>query len=307
MTHLGMLIAALLIDGLVGDPEILWRRLPHPAALMGRAVSLLEQALNRGGWRRIKGALAMIALVTVSGGIGCAVAALPYGHVFEIAGAAILLAQNSLARHVAAVARALEVSLPAGRKAVAMIVGRDPDALDRGGVARSAIESAAENLSDGVIAPAFWFLLAGLPGIMIYKAVNTADSMVGYRTPRFEAFGWAAARLDDLLNWVPARIAGLLICAAHLSWGSFRVMLRDAPLHRSPNAGWPEAAAAAVIGVAISGPRMYDGCMVEYPFVHAEGRRDPTPGDIDAVVRLNWRTWALTVVLLIMAAGYWGV
>jgi len=177
-----------------------------------------------------------------------------------------------------------------------MIVGRDTATLDQSGVARSAIESAAENFSDGVLAPAFWFLLLGLPGIMVYKIVNTADSMIGYRNDRYREFGWAAARFDDLLNWIPARLSGLLICAVSRTPRAFAIMRRDAPLHRSPNAGWPEAATAAAIGVAISGPRVYDGAMTDDPFVNPDGRRYLNARDIDAATALLWRVWGALVL-----------
>jgi adenosylcobinamide-phosphate synthase len=307
MTVLDMLIVALVLDALIGDPDVLWRRVPHPAALMGRAVSELDRGLNRGAHRQAKGVLALLILAAGALLTGWVITALPDHGVLETLLAAILLAQNSLARHVALVARALERGLDEGRRAVAMIVGRDPAALDESGVARSAIESAAENFSDGVVAPAFWFLVGGLPGMILYKAVNTADSMIGYRTPRHGEFGWASARFDDLLNLFPARLSGLLICAAHLSPRAFSIMWRDAPLHRSPNAGWPEAAAAAVAGVAISGPRSYDGVRIDYPFVNAEGRRDLGPGDIDRAVRINWRSWALMLALPVFARLVWSL
>ena len=206
--------------------------------------------------------------------------------------AAILLAQKSLVQHVEAVGDALRLSLSQGRRAVAMIVGRDTAALDEPAVARAAIESAAENLSDGVIAPAFWFLIGGLPGILIYKITNTADSMIGHRTPRHEEFGWAAARFDDLLNLIPARLTALLIALAH-GWLDPAPILRDAPLHRSPNAGWPEAAMAVVLNVALSGPRSYHGEMREFPWVWPEGRRDIGPDAVDAACAALWRAWAL--------------
>jgi adenosylcobinamide-phosphate synthase len=307
MSHIDILIAALILDALIGDPDWLWRRLPHPAAVMGRAVSALDRHLNRAPFRRAKGVVALLVLGLGAALVGWLFAALPDHGLLETVVVAVLLAQNSLARHVGLVARALEKGLAEGRRAVAMIVGRDPAALDESGVARSAIESAAENFSDGVVAPAFWFLVGGLPGMLLYKAVNTADSMIGYRTPRHAEFGWASARFDDLLNLIPARLSGLLICAAHLSLRAARVMWRDAPLHRSPNAGWPEAAAAAVSGVAISGPRSYDGVRIDYPFVNAEGRRDLGPGDIDRAVRINWRSWALMLALLVFARLVWSL
>ena len=250
----GLLIPALLLDAALGEPRWLWDRWPHPAVLMGRAVGALDATLNRGRGRRAKGVAAVLILCVGAGALGRAIAAIPDFGVLETIAAAILLAQRSLAQHVRAVADALRLSLPEGRRMVARIVGRDTASLDAAGVARAAIESAAENLSDGVVAPAFWFLIAGLPGLAVYKVVNTADSMIGHRTPRHEAFGWAAARLDDLLNLVPARLTAGLIALGHGVWRVGPV-LRDARLHRSPNAGWPEAAMALVLDVSPSPAR----------------------------------------------------
>lgn len=294
-----LLTAALLLDGWLGEPAWLWRRLPHPAVLMGRSVDLLDRALNRGRRRRAKGVLAAALLLGGWGGLGALLALL--GPVAEVLCAAVLLAQRSLADHVAAVARALRRSLPEGRAAVAMIVGRDTAAMDAPRVARAAIESAAENLSDGVVAPALWFAVAGLPGIAAYKALNTADSMIGHRTPRHEAFGWAAARLDDAANWVPARVTAGLILAAHATPG-WRAVAREARRHRSPNAGWPEAAAARVLGVALSGPRAYGGREEHHPFVNPAGLHAIGASEIDAATATLWRTWRLLVALALLGA-----
>ncbi len=301
MSHLQIIIIALLLDGLIGDPDPLWRKYPHPAALMGRAVGALERHFNTGNYRRGKGIAALGLLLGVAWLVGQLIATLDIFGLFDILLATILLAQNSLMRHVSAVARGLETSLAEGRTAVAMIVGRDARNLDRNGVIRSAIESLAENFSDAVVAPVFWFLVFGLPGIMVYKMANTADSMIGYRSDRYRAFGWAAARFDDLLNWIPARISGALICLAHGSRRAFAVMLRDSPKHRSPNAGWPESATAAVIGIAISGPRIYDGHKTDDGFVNAEGRFELEPADIDRALAAIWRVWAVMLALLGLA------
>ncbi|EKE44296.1 cobalamin biosynthesis protein CobD [Oceaniovalibus guishaninsula JLT2003] len=291
------LVLALLLDAALGEPRWLWSRLPHPAILMGRAVGWADARFNRGADPRAAGVLALAGLIAVAWAIGAAIASL--GPVATVPVAAILLAQRSLAQHVAAVAEALRRSLPEGRKVVAMIVGRDTQAMDPPAIARAAIESAAENLGDGVVAPAFWFAILGLPGLIVYKLVNTADSMIGHRTPRHERFGWAAARLDDALNWVPARLTALLIAGAGGAWRGWARIRIDAPLHRSPNAGWPEAAMAVALGVALSGPRSYDGRMRDFPFVNAPGRRDIGPAEIDAAVTLLWKAWA---VLLGLAA-----
>lgn len=286
-----LLVPALLLDAAFGEPHWLWSRLPHPAVVMGRAVGWLDAKLNRGENRKAKGVLALLVLVLGAGLAGAAIASLPDGGLLEVLAAAILLAQRSLVDHVRAVGDALRLSLSDGRRMVARIVGRDTTALDEAGVARAAIESAAENLSDGVVAPALAFLVFGLPGLMIYKITNTADSMIGHRTPRHEQFGWAAARFDDLLNWIPARLTAALILLAHGRFDPAPV-LRDGPLHRSPNAGWPEAAMAVVLDVALSGPRSYNGVMTAFPWVWPEGRADPGPDQIDAACTALWRAWA---------------
>ncbi|MBL4918056.1 adenosylcobinamide-phosphate synthase CbiB [Szabonella alba] len=295
----GMLALALLLDAATGEPRAIWDRWPHPAVLMGRAVGWADARLNRGNMRRLKGTLAMAGLALAAGLIGAIIAWLPDYGLLEVLLAAVLIAQRSLVQHVQAVADALRLSLGDGRRAVAQIVGRDTGAMQASDVARAAIESAGENLSDGVVAPAFWFLVAGLPGLMIYKITNTADSMIGHRTPRHEQFGWAAARLDDGLNWIPARLTALLIALAHGHTDPAPI-LRDARLHRSPNAGWPEAALARVLNCALSGPRSYGGKWQDFPWVWPEGRRDPGPADIDAGVRALWRTWGLMLGIVIL-------
>ena len=298
-----LLVPALILDAALGEPPWLWSRVPHPVVLMGRWLGWLDRPLNRGARRRAKGVLALfLTLIPVA-----AVSALPwflsYGWVIEVVGAAILLAQRSLIDHVGAVARGLRDGLGPGRAAVGLIVGRDPAILDESGVARAAIESAAENFADGVIAPAFWFAVGGLPGIALYKAINTADSMIGHRTERFAEFGWAAARLDDLVNWIPARLAGALLCLTGGQSGAWRVMWTDARTHRSPNAGWPEAALAAGLGIALGGPRRYAGeGVVEAPYINAAGRHDLTPDDIDEACRLLWTAWAGLIFLAVIIA-----
>lgn len=242
----------------------------------------------------------MLALCAMAAMLGWIIESVP-GSLLDVIIVAILLAQRSLVDHVQAVADALRLSLGDARRSVAMIVGRDTKDMDAPSVARSAIESAAENLSDGVTAPIFWFAIAGLPGLLIYKITNTADSMIGYRTPRHEDFGWAAARLDDLLNLIPARLTAVMIWAV-TSRPDIGAILREAPLHRSPNAGWPEAAMAHGLDIALSGPRSYDGVMQPYPFVNAEGERTLGPDDIDRAVQTLWRTWALTLALALIGA-----
>jgi adenosylcobinamide-phosphate synthase len=291
----------MVLDAALGEPRWLWDRLPHPAVLIGRAIGWADQRFNCGPFRRMRGMGLTIALVILGAVLGHGIAAL--GWLPDILLTAMLLAQKSLTGHVAAVGRALRLSIPAGRLAVAQIVGRDTQSLDSPGIARAAIESAAENLSDGVIAPIFWYLVAGLPGLLIYKAVNTADSMIGYRTPKHRDFGWASARLDDVLNLIPARLTALLILIAARHRPDWRALRAEARLHRSPNAGWPEAAMARALNIALSGPRSYHGAMRDFPWVHPTGNRSPGPMDIDRAVAILWRCWALALVVALLLAS----
>jgi adenosylcobinamide-phosphate synthase len=296
-----LLTLALIADGVVGEPKKLWDRVPHPVVLMGRAVGLLDRTLNRGEDRRRKGIAAAAILVVGSFVVGGLIGALPGGPLFELVGAMVLLAQKSLVDHVRAVAAGLREGIGPARAALRHIVGRDPDTLDEPGVARAAIESAAENFSDGVVAPAFWFFLLGLPGMIAYKAVNTADSMIGHRNEKYAEFGWAAARLDDLLNLAPARLSAVLIAlVSRRRRLALRTALRDARTHASPNAGWPEAAMAAALDVALGGPRVYPDRTVEAPLIHAPGRLDATADDVDASVKLLWNAW-IALIVLVMA------
>jgi adenosylcobinamide-phosphate synthase len=312
--HAALILAcALLLDAALGDPGWLWRRAPHPIVLMGRLIGWLDDALNRGArdWlRRAAGVAALALVITITGGVALALHFLfaqhSVGVTAEAVTAAILLAQRNLYDHVAAVESALrEGGLIAGREAVSQIVGRDPNALDESGVCSAAIETLAENFSDGIVAPAFWYLIAGLPGIAIYKAVNTADSMIGHRTPHHEAFGWGAARLDDLANLIPARLSGLLttIAAAIPARGNVRrawtAMLRDAPRHRSPNAGWPEAAMAGALGIAIGGPRSYASQRLEAVRMNEGARPALTPADIRRALRLFLAACAVQFILVL--------
>ncbi len=302
MSHAAILALALLLDAWLGEPGWLWSRVPHPAVLIGRLIDRLDRALNRGGARRARG-VAVAAILLIGGGLaGWAVAQLPGGAILETLLGAILLAQRSLVDHVRAVADGLRMSLAQGRRAVARIVGRDTAQMDAPAIARASIESAAENFSDGVVAPAFWFLLLGLPGMLAYKAINTADSMIGYQSDRYRDFGWAVARLDDALNWLPARLSAALIALAHLRLDAWPTIRRDAPLHRSPNAGWPEAAMAVSLNVSLSGPRSYGGQLRDFPWVHAQGERMPGPGHVDRAVRALWRAWGLGLVLVLALA-----
>ncbi len=296
-----ILLLALILDAVLGDPAIVYARLPHPVALIGRVIAWLDRRWNRDDQgdvaRRWAGVIVCLALVLVSAGVGLAIeralAGFRFGWIAEAIIVSLFLAQNSLFSHVATVASALtNDGLAGGRRAVARIVGRDPESLDEAGVCRAALESLAENFSDGVVAPAFWALIFGLPGILVYKTINTADSMIGHKTPRHLAFGWAVARLDDMLNLIPARLAGLLIVASAVivpgarSSNSFRAMIRDAAKHRSPNAGWQEAALAGALGVALAGPRRYAGAVVEDHWMNLGGRQEATPDDVRRGLRV---------------------
>lgn len=292
-------VIAMVLDALLGEPDWLWARLPHPAVLMGRAVAALDKRLNNN--TRRAGVWVVFLLVAGALGLGVILTALP-GYWAEVLVGAVMLAQKSLVDHVRAVGDALWLSLGDGRRAVAMIVGRDVRDMDEAAVARGAIESGAENFSDGVIAPLFWFCVAGLPGLLSYKVINTADSMIGYRTERYENFGWAAAKLDDLLNLIPARLTAGLIWLAAPRRGEWSAIRRDAALHRSPNAGWPEAAMAPALDVSLSGPRSYDGVMQDFPWVHPQGRKDAGPKDIEQSVTVLWRAWAIALGIVIVVA-----
>jgi adenosylcobinamide-phosphate synthase len=294
-----MLILAMLLDAAFGEPRAVWNRIPHPAVLMGRLVAWCDRRFNRGEARKARGVLVALGLFLGGLLVGWLIHILPDRGVIEVLAAAILIAQKSLVEHVRAVADALRRSVPEGRQAVAMIVGRDTTEMTGPDIARAAIESAAENLSDGVVAPIFWYLVLGLPGMVAYKLVNTADSMIGHMTPRYRDFGWASARLDDVLNLIPARLTALLIALSH-GWVDPAPILRDAPKHRSPNAGWPESALAPVLNVALSGPRSYNGVRKDYPWVWPEGRRDPGPDDIDAAADALWRVWAVLLAFALL-------
>ena len=300
------LAIALLVDRFVIDPDRLWRRIPHPVVGFGWLIDRAERAMRgvfRGRtWERSGGIAILAGLVTISVAIGWLIVRVPHlGAALSTLGAAVLLAQRSLGAHVERVGEGLRHDLSSGRREVAMIVGRDVTSLDESGVSSAAIESLAENVSDGVVAPAFWYLLLGLPGIVAYKAVNTADSMIGHRTPRFERLGWASARFDDLLNLVPARLTALLIAAASGRFHALATAWRDARLHRSPNAGWPEAAMAAALGVRLGGPRRYGADLLNETPMNATGR-PAAPADIARALRVFGRVlWLLLASVVLVA------
>ncbi|MEM1272429.1 MAG: adenosylcobinamide-phosphate synthase CbiB [Pseudomonadota bacterium] len=295
------LALALILDAIFGEPRWLWSRLPHPTVMIGHVIGWGDITFNRGRGRKLKGLAFLLALSAIALLVGWGIARLPFGVFWETLVAAILLAQRSLSQHVLAVANGLYLSLQEGRAAVAMIVGRDTKHMTTTSISRAAIESAGENFSDGVIAPAFWFAVLGLPGMIFYKAINTADSMIGHRTPRYAEFGWASARLDDLVNWAPARLSALLIALSQADFGAWRRAKEEGPRHRSPNAGWPEAALAHALNVAVSGPRDYAGHTENHPLVNGTGRLEAGPGDIETAMDVLWGSWAcfLTIVTII--------
>jgi adenosylcobinamide-phosphate synthase len=305
-------LAALVLEALVGYPAWLHRRLPHPVVAVGAAIDGLERRWNQPTrsepMRRVLGIVALAILVgaaiALGGSLDRVLKAQIWGFPVWIAIATVGLAQRSLHQHVAAVARPLAASdLASARAAVAQIVGRDVHRLDLSGVSTAAIESLAESFSDGVVAPAFWLLVGGLAGLFAYKVVNTADSMIGHLEPRYRAFGWAAARTDDLMNLIPARLAGALIALAGA--GGWGVMVRDAPRHASPNAGWPEAAMAGALRIHVGGPAVYDGVMMERPRFGVGRAADA--GDVRRGLVLYRRACALLWSGLAAGALLWRV
>jgi len=307
----GAMAVALAVDAVLGWPEQLFRLAGHPVTWLGRLIDRVDETCNRDSdspaFRRAAGVMAtllVIALPTALAWIIQVQLTTGWSRIL-IAGilAWPLLALRSLRDHVAAVARPLQSGeLEAARSAVSRIVGRDPADLDEAGIARASIESLAENTSDGVIAPVFWGAIFGLPGLVGYKTINTLDSMIGHRTPRHKAFGWAAARIDDLANFIPARLTGFLFAVlSGQPANALSCMMKDARSHRSINAGWPEAAIAGALGVRLSGPRIYDGMPTNEPWLNG-ATRDPLAADIAQALKLYGRTmWLLAAVLVILA------
>ncbi len=288
-----ILLISLVLDAVCGNMNLVFRVLPHPVKFIGAATAFFDRKLNRpsrGEWTlRMRGILVVMLLCCLAWAVGrfleAVAAGWHYGWLVDVICLVVLLAQRELFDRVGAVATALERSLSQGRDALHHVAGRDPSVLDRHGVARAAVESCAENFADAVVAPAFWYLLAGLPGLFIHKTVSTLDSMIGYRSPRYQAFGWAAARLDDLLVLIPARLAGIILVIAALftpsgrPWSALTVMLRDAGNHSSPNAGWPEGAMAGACGFALGGSRRYKGHVAKDGWI-GSGTARLTPADI---------------------------
>ncbi|MBB2181025.1 cobalamin biosynthesis protein CobD [Gluconacetobacter tumulicola] len=301
------MLVALMLDAAVGWPQNLYARVGHPVTWLGALIDAGDRRLNRPKAsdvsRRVAGVVLAGGVIVLAAGIAQAAShLLPEGRIGVILTGILawpLVAARSLHDHVNAVARPLAAGDLAGaRRAVSMIVGRNPDPLDGAGIARAAAESLAENTSDGIVAPLFWGMLLGLPGIAAYKAINTMDSMIGHRTPRHEAFGWAAARIDDVVNLAPARLTGLLFAlASSRPVTALRVMLRDARSHRSPNAGWPEAAFAGALGIRLSGPRTYADRVADEPWLNGTAP-EPQPADLARGLALYRRVMVMLAILM---------
>jgi adenosylcobinamide-phosphate synthase len=299
-------LCALAFEAAVGYPAALHLRLPHPVSWIGAALDRLERRFNQPrvnpGGRRALGIASLILVAGASALAGAALQRLFFGSFWGLAGfvlaASTGLAQRSLFDHVTPVARALDrTDLTEARRMVSRIVGRDVASLDASGIAAAGLESLAESFNDGVVAPVFWLLISGLPGLFAYKAVNTADSMIGHREPRWRDFGWAAARTDDLMNFVPARVAGMLIVLA--AGRGLATMVRDAPAHASPNAGWPEAAMAGALRLRLGGPATYDGI----PYARARFGQGDVPGAADLRRGLGVYVTACALMWAAIAAG----
>ena len=304
MNTIQILLIALILDYLIGDPNKVWSKIPHPAVIMGKLISWFDYNFNFGSALKFKGIFAIFSLSIMACLIGQFIHSLPDYGLIELLITAILLAHNSLVKHVKDVLIGLNNSLNEGRNAVACIVGRQTKNLDESNVSRAAVESAAENFSDAVIAPIFWYLLLGLPGLFLYKMTNTADSMIGNKSEKYLLFGFGAAKFDDLMNWIPSRICGTLMCAAYLSKSNFLIMLKDAKLHASPNAGWPEAAMASILNVALAGPRSYHDKLTDYEFINSSGRHDMDKTDINDALKVLNRSWFILIIIVSIANFY---
>jgi adenosylcobinamide-phosphate synthase len=317
LLHPIALFFALLADAALGEPHWLYRRVAHPIVLIGQVIAWADARFNResaaAAMRRRGGLLVCWCLVILSFLLGWIIQALllalPAGELWLGLLMSTLVAQQSLYVHVADVAKAMELSgVEGGRIAVARIVGRDPEALDEAGISRAALESLAENFSDGIVAPVFWGLVLGLPGMLAYKTINTMDSMIGHKTKRHLDFGRAAARLDDLVNLPASRLAALLLVLACFvqrgadAAAAWRAVRRDARRHKSPNAGWPEAALAGALGFAIAGPRRYHGVLVADPWMNDGGRWQLSAADIRAGLALYWRACVLLAAVVLAIA-----
>jgi len=310
MSGAAFILLAWGVELIFGWPDWLYKRCRHPVVWFGAAISRCEQAFNKDSkshkLRYVLGAISSLVLIVVTTGIAMIITTLLPNNVWGLAAEAIiassLIASKSLYIHVQAVARPLSAGdLDSARRAVSMIVGRDPTQLDEADIASAALESLAENASDGVIAPLFWGAIGGLPALTAYKAINTLDSMVGHKTKRYHAYGGFAARLDDLANIIPARLTGILLAFTSLKTSSFKTMFQDAHKHRSPNAGWPEAAMAGALNLRLSGPRIYDNHVNNEPWLN-EGGRPAQAQDIARGLALFVRAMGIMTCLLILLA-----
>tara|TARA_R110002126_G_scaffold116805_3_gene256373 strand:- start:2139 stop:3104 length:966 start_codon:yes stop_codon:yes gene_type:complete len=312
--HLYILLAAIIIDALIGDPDWIWRKVPHPVVYFGYGINFADNYLNRDHWsahvRKRNGALAILVLLFISIIVGNTMLLLLSGFGFwglmiEAVLVSIFIAQKSLSDHIKRVIIPLSKGDIEGvRYAVSMIVGRDPKQLDQSGVCRASIESLSENFSDGVVAPIFWYAVFGLPGILAYKMLNTADSMIGHMNVKYQDFGWASAKLDDLANWAPARLSAVLIVLANFMRSkksgiqSARIALTDAGMHRSPNAGWPEAAMAGGLNIVLAGPRKYQGYFVNDSYMNPSGRLHLSYQDLSSALKIFWRSCVILLVFV---------
>lgn len=315
MGFAGAMVVAMAVDAVLGWPAWLFTWIGHPVTWLGRLIGAIDGAWNRASdpptVRRAAGVAGALLVIALSVALGWALQSLlqwvlPWEWVQVVTVGVLawpLVALRSLHDHVSAVAKPLRAGdIAAARDAVSRIVGRDPAVLNEAGIARAAIESLAENASDGIVAPVFWGALFGLPGILGYKAINTLDSMIGHRSERHEAFGWAAARIDDVANFIPARLTGFLfVLLAPRRSEALSCMTRDARRHRSPNAGWPEAAMAGALGVRLSGPRIYHGSTTNEPWLN-EGARDPLAADIGEGLTVYSRAMLLLAAVLAILA-----
>ena len=317
--HFIILFFAIILDMVVGDPDWIWRRMTHPIVWFGRAIGYADKKFNSSllsnSQRKYLGIMALIVLVIGAVVLGLILVNILtrggiFGQVLEIIIVAIFIAQKSMSDHVGRIIKPLkEHDIKAARIAVSMIVGRDSGGLDESSISRAAIESMSENFSDGVVAPVFWFAILGLPGLFAYKMINTSDSMLGHRTEKYQDFGWASAKLDDFVNWFPARLSALfIILAAVFGRGTTvalamgRVVLQDAKLHRSPNAGWPETAMAGVINAALAGPRTYAGYRVDDVYINQAGRQNLNFKDVTLARCVFWTACLIEAFFVLVTA-----
>lgn len=315
----GLALVAGAVEAGIGYPDAVYRAIGHPVTWMGRLIAWADKRWNSEQdspvQQRTQGIVLVVALLAISLFAGLLISSLfhsflpPFLALVPIAIlASSLLAQRSLYEHVVAVVEGLDQSLERGREAVSMIVGRDTKDLNESGVCRAAIESLAESFSDGVVAPMFWMAVAGLPGAIAYKAINTADSMIGHKSEKYIDFGWAAARTDDVLNWLPARLSVLWLALGALAvrrtspWRALVIARRDAGLHASPNAGWPEAAMAGALGIRLMGPRTYEGELVDHGWM-GEGKVVLKTTDVRAALRLYRAACGVQLGLLAILFG----